>query len=170
MENKGYHKLSRFMVDEQYAIFRQFKLLANRDLLYLQAELAHLEAEFSELAERDRSTEGEQELYDANWYLLSSSKGREQDGQQWEKALLIRTKLREYCLTPKSKFMKSTLLISHQTTVYHDTLRSSINLKRGSEMLQCLKIGFRGQTLGAGYPSRGMISVRSKKMCTTTHL
>ena len=73
MENKGYHKLSRFMVDEQYAIFRQFKLLANRDLLYLQAELAHLEAEFSELAERDRSTEGEQELYDAIWYLLSSS-------------------------------------------------------------------------------------------------
>ena len=98
----GYHKLSKFMVDEKYAIFRQFKILANRDLLYLQAELAHLEAEFSSLADRDRNTEGEQELYDANWYLLSSSKNREQDGEQWEKAMQIRLKLREYCLTLKS--------------------------------------------------------------------
>jgi hypothetical protein len=97
METTGYQKLSGFMVDEQYAIFRKFRLLANRDLLYLQAELAQLEAEFADLSDRDRKTEGEQELYDANWYLLSTSKNRENDGHQWEKALEIRTKLREYC-------------------------------------------------------------------------
>ena len=98
LEKSGYLKLSSFMVDKQYAIFRKFKILANRDLLYLQAELAHLEAEYSVLSDRDRSTEGEEELYDTNWYLLSSSEGREHDGQQWEKALQIREKLREYCL------------------------------------------------------------------------
>ncbi len=97
METTGYQKLSGFMVDEQYPIFRKFRLLANRDLLYLQAELAQLEAELADLSDRDRKTEGEQELYDANWYLLSSSKNRENDGHQWEKALEIRTKLREYC-------------------------------------------------------------------------
>ncbi len=83
METTGYQKLSGFMVDEQYAIFRKFRLLANRDLLYMQAELAQLEAEFADLSDRDRKTEGEQELYDANWYLLSTSKNRENDGHQW---------------------------------------------------------------------------------------
>jgi hypothetical protein len=106
MENVGYHKLSRFMVDEQYAIFRKFRLLANRDLLYLQAELAHLEAEFSDLSDRDRKIEGEQELYDANWELISTSKSRGYDGHQWEKALQIRMKLREYCSKPRSNFQK----------------------------------------------------------------
>lgn len=106
MENAGYHKLSRFMVDEQYAIFRKFRLLANRDLLYLQAELAHLEAEFSDLSDRDRKMEGEQELYNANWELLSTSKLRGYDGQQWEKALQIRKKLREYCSRTRSNSEK----------------------------------------------------------------
>jgi hypothetical protein len=98
LEKSGYLKLSSFMVDRQYTIFRKFKILANRDLLYLQAELTHLEAELSVLSDHDRSTEGEEELYDTNWHLLSSSEGRGHDGQQWEKALQMREKLREYCL------------------------------------------------------------------------
>ena len=161
MENTGYHKLSRFMVDEQYAIFRQFKLLANRDLLYLQAELAHLEAELSDLSDRDRNTEGEQDLYDTNWLLLSSSKNRAQDGQQWEKVLQIRKKLREYCSTPRSKARTVMLLINHQTTVHRDIPRSSISLKRESGMSECSKNGFRVQISEEGYLSQGGISIPS---------
>ena len=97
-ESTGYDRLARFMVNDQYAIFRQFKSTANRDLLFLQAELAHLEEEFLNLSKRDRNIEGEQELHDRNWYLLSTANYRGCGGEQWEKALQIRSKLREYCL------------------------------------------------------------------------
>lgn len=93
----GYDKLARFMLNEQYTIFRQFKSIANRDLLFLQAELAHLEEEFVAISERDKLIEGEQRLYDRNWHLLSTAGNRGCRGEQWEKALQIRMKLREYC-------------------------------------------------------------------------
>lgn len=96
-ESTGYIKLSRYMIDDKYTIFRKFGLLANRDLLYLQAELAQLEGESARLSDRDRNGEGEQKLYDKNWSLLSSSEDRGLGGEQWKKALQIRAKLREYC-------------------------------------------------------------------------
>jgi len=98
VESTGYDKLARFMIDEQYQIFRQFKSSAHRDLLFLQAELMHLESEFSAICKEDRSVEGEGRLYDRNWYILSTSKDRNGEGKQWEKALQIRAKLREYCV------------------------------------------------------------------------
>jgi hypothetical protein len=104
-ESSGYDKLARFMVNEQYAIFRQFKSTANRDLLFLQAELAHLEEEFAALSGRDKVVDGEQELYNRNWYLLSTSRLRGCGGEQWDKALQIRMKLREYC--PRNSRSKS---------------------------------------------------------------
>lgn len=93
----GYHKLSSYMVDEHYTIFRQFKLLANRDLLYLQAELSQLESELLIIADRDRKSGGEEKLYDKNWHLLSTSKSRCDKSEQWDQVLLIRRKLAEYC-------------------------------------------------------------------------
>ena len=96
-EPTGYDKLSGYMVDDKYTIFRKFRLSANRDLLYLQAELAQLEGEFAALSDRDRNGEGEQKLYDKNWYILSTSENRGREGEQWKKALQIRAKLREYC-------------------------------------------------------------------------
>jgi hypothetical protein len=101
-ESTGYNKLSGFMVDEKYTIFRKFRLSANRDLLYLQAELAQLEDEFAALSDRDRNGEGEQKLYDRNWHLLSTSEKRGCEGEQWQKALQIRAKVREYCWKPPS--------------------------------------------------------------------
>ncbi|KAF8865145.1 hypothetical protein BDZ45DRAFT_721289 [Acephala macrosclerotiorum] len=92
----GYHKLSSFMVDANYTIFRQFKILANRDLLYLQAELAQLEDQFEVIQDQDRASGGEQEFYDRNWPLLNSSKQRGHDSEQLRKALEIRMKLKEY--------------------------------------------------------------------------
>ena len=103
IESTGYGKLARFMANDQYTIFRQFKSSANRDLLFLQAELAHLEEEFVALSERDKIVEGEQELHDRNWYLLSTARNRGCGGEQWEKALQIRAKLREYC-SKQSKY------------------------------------------------------------------
>jgi hypothetical protein len=99
----GYSKLAGLMVDEDYLIFRQFKLLASRDLLFLQAELAILEKEFTEICQRDRrSSEKENDLYDYDWELLSASKSRGCGGEQWDKALQIREKLRLYCSQPLS--------------------------------------------------------------------
>lgn len=94
----GYQKLSRFMVDERYTIFRKFKISSNRDLLYLQAEIAKLEDEYALLQDRDRKTDGEPQLYDRNWHLLSTGADRGHNGEQWDKALEIRSKLREYCM------------------------------------------------------------------------
>jgi hypothetical protein len=155
MENTGYHKLSRFMVDDQYAIFRKFRLLANRDLLYLQAELAHLEAEFSDLSNRDQKTKGEQELYDANWYLLSTSVNRGHDGQQWEKALQIRKKLREYCSSSKSKIRKFQIadkLSDNCVSQYSEILNRPQARKRDVSML---KDWISRPDLGGGIPFSG---------------
>ena len=96
-QSTGYQKLADFMAGEQYEIFRKFRSSACRDLLYLQAELTELEDEFAALSEHDRQVQGEQELYNGNWHLLSTSKLRNCGGAQWEKALQIREKLREYC-------------------------------------------------------------------------
>jgi hypothetical protein len=97
----GYSKLAGLMVDEDYLIFRQFKMLASRDLLFLQAELTILEKEFTEICQRDRAkSERENDLYDLSWELLSTSKSRDCGGEQWDKALEIRKKLKEYCKRP----------------------------------------------------------------------
>jgi hypothetical protein len=155
METTGYQKLSRFMVDEQYAIFRKFRVLANRDLLYLQAELAQLEAEFAGLSDRDRKTEGEHELYDANWYLLSTSKNRENDGQQWEKALEIRKKLKEYCSRSRSRINKSEKLIKSPddcASRYAAMLNTPQARKRDITML---KNWISRPDLGGGIPFSG---------------
>jgi hypothetical protein len=94
----GYTKLASFMADEQYEILKLFRSTALRDLLFLQAELIQLEEEYAAIGEVDRNTDGENRLYDRNWRLLSTSESRNFGGHQWQKALEIRAKLREYCL------------------------------------------------------------------------
>lgn len=93
----GYDKLANFMATSHYTIFRKFRQSAIRDLLYLQAEISELEKEYAESAQRDREAEGARALYDGNWHLLSISKSQNLGGVQWDKALQIRKKLREYC-------------------------------------------------------------------------
>ncbi|KAH8685800.1 hypothetical protein BGZ60DRAFT_523079 [Tricladium varicosporioides] len=97
----GYDKLANFMATSHYTIFRKFRQSAIRDLLYLQAEISELEKEYAESAQRDREAEGARALYDGNWHLLSISKSQNLGGVQWDKALQIRKKLREYydCLS-----------------------------------------------------------------------
>lgn len=92
----GYTKLAQFIADQQYAIIRKFQHLAARDLLYLQAELVQLEIEYSDAAQLDRECDDERKFYDREWWHLSNSKRRGFKGEQWDLALKIRAKLREY--------------------------------------------------------------------------
>jgi hypothetical protein len=87
------------MCDNHHVILKQFRSTAVRDLLYLQGELVHLEAEFQEAARRDREPDGVTQVtrdYDVDWYSLS----RPQNGlpnKQWALSLQIRSLLEQYC-------------------------------------------------------------------------
>jgi hypothetical protein len=102
----GYMKLSQFMADEHYPIFRQFQRSAVRDLLYLQAELVHLESEYQRVAKEDLESgdSGERQHYAYEWWHLSQSEERGFGGEQWALALQIRSKLQEYCMFLLSHF------------------------------------------------------------------
>ena len=93
----GYPKLARHMeISPEAAIFRRFGALNARNLLYLQAELVHLEKKLCELERRDnQSSEGKKSQYARDWFWLSRS---ENDGnnEQWQTVLDIREKLAEY--------------------------------------------------------------------------
>lgn len=96
---KGYVKLARFMVDRDHVIAKQFRKLAVKDLLYLQAELCDLQYEFDEQSIRDVNSHDEKtQRYDREWCHLRFAAGG--DGRQWQLALQIREKLREYCMLP----------------------------------------------------------------------
>lgn len=97
--SSGYPKLAAFMVQEGYAIYRQFQELACQDLLYRQSELVHLERELQKIAKHDREAgrDTEEKLYSLDWRKLSTSATRNSPSKQWAKALEIRVKLRDYC-------------------------------------------------------------------------
>lgn len=93
---EGYTLLSGYMAKRQNAVFRLFQPLAARDLLFMQAELVHLDNEYQELEKEARAsgdTDKHSERYwsDRDWRLLRSS------SEQWTKALEIRAKLKNYC-------------------------------------------------------------------------
>ncbi len=94
---EGYSKLAQMMgLDSELAIFRRFATLNLQNLLYLQAELVHLENELSRLVEVDRSSEHpRRRYYSQDWWSLSNSSD-DGDDKQWQKVLKIRTLLKEY--------------------------------------------------------------------------
>jgi len=93
----GYPKLAHHMgASPEIAIFRRFGALNAQNLLYLQAELVHLEKTLREFEKRDsQSSEGMKSQYARDWFWLSRS---ENDGNddQWQTVLAIRKKLVEY--------------------------------------------------------------------------
>jgi hypothetical protein len=97
----GYPKLARHMgASPEMAIFRRFGALNAQNLLYLQAELVHLEKKLREFEKRDsQSSEGMKSQYARDWFWLSRS---ENDGNddQWQTVLAIREKLVEYSKQP----------------------------------------------------------------------
>jgi hypothetical protein len=102
----GYARVARFMGNHnEMAAFRGFQVLGFQNLLYQQAELIELETELQALALADKSSDHpSRPLYEKHWRLLSRSAG-DGNNEQWQKALQIRAKLREYCELPKLNFV-----------------------------------------------------------------
>ena len=92
----GYEKLASFMT--KTPILKKYQHLAVRDLLYLQAELCHLEYKYQSISEINAAENDERRWYAVDWMHLEASRTRGTDGEQWAIAIAIREKLREYCM------------------------------------------------------------------------
>jgi hypothetical protein len=93
----GYEKLGSLMGERPtLGIFRRFATLGAQNLLYLQAELVSLEAEFKKYALEDHASGEKHKLeYAVNWYSLMRSE-EAGESSQWSVMLEIRKKLKEY--------------------------------------------------------------------------
>ncbi|KAF2195047.1 hypothetical protein K469DRAFT_543962 [Zopfia rhizophila CBS 207.26] len=97
--SNGYARLASLMgLHPEIAILRRFGALNAQNLLYLQAELTHLEHRLQKCVEEDAdSGHPDRTIYDRDWQTLSES-GAAPDGnpEQWNTILLIRKRLEEY--------------------------------------------------------------------------
>ena len=94
----SYPKLSTFMASwPDVAIFRRFGALNAQNLLFLQAEITHLERELEIIRKNNELNNDEKGLHgDRNWFELSQES---EDGElhpQWVVIQDIREKLKEY--------------------------------------------------------------------------
>lgn len=94
----SYPRLSEFMgLWPEVAIFRRFGALNAQNLLFLQAEIAHLERELQVIREQEEKREDERGLLaQRSWFELSQAT---EDGEycpQWAVIQDIRSKLSEY--------------------------------------------------------------------------
>lgn len=99
---KGYAKLGLLMGEfPEVAIFRRFSALSAQNLLYLQAELRHLEVDLRKYAQNDdESSHRDRKDYSLDWIAFRESSDElvdeGNDGRQWETVMAIRNKLEEY--------------------------------------------------------------------------
>lgn len=100
---EGYPKISQLMgCQDECAIYRRFRNLNSLNLLYLQAELTHLEQDLQRLTERDARTL-KRRFYAKDWLSLSQNDEEEEDAEQWDKFLEIRRKLEQYSACPHAR-------------------------------------------------------------------
>lgn len=91
----GYGRVAELMSNhEEFAILRRFKHLNMKNLLYLQAEIAHLEEEIDELANRD-SLNPDLQFHGRDWWSLANGED-DSSQEQWNKVLQLREKLEIY--------------------------------------------------------------------------
>ncbi|KAL5040909.1 hypothetical protein BDW71DRAFT_201786 [Aspergillus fruticulosus] len=92
---EGYDKLAALMTgDKGLSIFRSFKMLNTKNLLFLQAEIAIKEKELKEIMHKDReSGDKYRKMYSSSVRLL---KGMDEPSEQWQKWLEIRELLEKY--------------------------------------------------------------------------
>ena len=74
---EGYEKLANLVsASRGINIYRQFAALHAKNLLYMQAELTHLEAQLSDLIREDRASaiagDAEKEMFPFSWSGLKS--------------------------------------------------------------------------------------------------
>lgn len=93
---EGYPRLACHMGKYTSAqIFRRFSSLNSQNLLYLQAELIHLEQKLRGLEAKDKvSDKGRQRSFSVDWYWLNES--RLEHGEQIQTTMAVRGKLKEY--------------------------------------------------------------------------
>ncbi len=91
----GYPAIAQIMSNHgELAIFRGFRELNVKMLLYLQGELTHLEAELAKLQAVDMS-HPERATYHRDWWSLAHSEEGDEK-EQWQKVLEIQPKLKAY--------------------------------------------------------------------------
>jgi hypothetical protein len=126
---EGYARLSRLMGrQDACAIYRRFRTLNSLNLLYLQAELTHLEQELADLAKRDSEHE-DRKYYTRDWWSLSQN-DEEEDVEQWEKVLEIRTKLDQYSTHIQVPVSRLRATFIAQTDAHHAQTISSTSRPR----------------------------------------
>ena len=96
----SYPRLSEFMsLWPEVAIFRRFSALNTQNLLFLQAEIAHLERELTTIREREeRRADVKGILAQRSWFELSQASEDGEDCPQWAVIQELRSKLTEYSM------------------------------------------------------------------------
>ena len=74
------------------AVFRRFSSLNAKNLLYLQAEIADLEQQLGDCEKKDLESDDT----DQSQFLWSVAELKKSNGEQWQKILELRIKLKEY--------------------------------------------------------------------------
>jgi hypothetical protein len=110
---EGYAKVAHLMASqEEFAILRRFRELNIQRLLYLQAEVIHLESEVKQLAKRN-ATHEDRIFHAKDWWSLSQA-GGEEDLEQWQKFSELSEKLDLYSMLSETT-SPSTYLIKYIT-------------------------------------------------------
>lgn len=92
---EGYAKIASLMgAHPEFAIFRRFRALNMQNMLYLQAEITHLESELRRVSYEDLGHPKRQN-HPYDWWSLSQASD-DSDQSQWELILRIREKLDLY--------------------------------------------------------------------------
>ncbi|KAK6079992.1 hypothetical protein SCUP234_05348 [Seiridium cupressi] len=96
MQLQGYPFLAKFWTMTRDGMIRKFDNLALLNILYLQAELCHLETDLEDERRKDLET-GQRSRVDCDWnWLLLKSDKLNQGSKQWKIIIDIREKLTEY--------------------------------------------------------------------------
>jgi hypothetical protein len=92
---EGYAKVASLMgTYPEFSILRRFRALNMQNLLYLQAEMTHLEAELHRLVQEDIAT-GKVPDHAHDWWTLAHDEELG-DAEHWRLVLEIREKLEKY--------------------------------------------------------------------------
>jgi hypothetical protein len=100
----GYNKLAAVIGRHQgLSMYSRFPVLNAKSLLWMQAELIHLEQQLKNIAIEDsRSGNEGREKYQYSLLHLKCSSGKDGQDRQWRLILEIRIKLKEYSKQNKS--------------------------------------------------------------------
>jgi hypothetical protein len=151
---EGYGKIAQLMGSfDEFAIFRRFRSLNYQNILYLQAEILHLEDDLRKLAERDARHAG-REFHAKDWWSLSQG-DEEEDQEQWDKVLELREALEKYSALPLPTVPRE----ANGTCYADDTLLKTARVASldhpAPYNLNLLRLWFQRPSMGA-FPLRGL--------------